>query len=226
MVADRLLERMPWLDRRGFCVGNVAPDCNVENEDWTTFVPPREETHWMSSERKGAADCERFWRAMVEGRRFGGEEERSFFLGYYSHLVTDACFQRFIRDEQRVRAMLDRIMAKPSMARRMEGLPQDFDGVKRAFGKRERLRDVDALEFEYLCGHPQSGYLTVLRQLREFPDYLPNFPQGAIVRKMGVMAVLPQPVDDAEFVSFTREEYRGFVEEACAAVEEKLRSVK
>lgn len=40
------------MDRRGFCVGNIAPDCNVENEDWTEFTPSREVTHWMSAERK------------------------------------------------------------------------------------------------------------------------------------------------------------------------------
>lgn len=222
MIADCVLEMVPGLDRRGFCVGNVAPDCNVENEDWTAFTPPREETHWMSGERKGAADCERFWQACVAGKAFRSEEERSFYLGYYSHLVADACFQRFARDEQRVNAMLARIEAQPDFARRMEGLPNDFDGVKRAFSKRERLRDVEAMEFEYLQQNPSSGYLTVLRTLTSFPDYLPNFPRGAIVRKMGVMATLPEPAEDARFVFFAREEYDGFVKESCTAVAGKI----
>ena len=51
MIADGVLERLPSLDRHGFCVGNLAPDCNVENEDWTAFTPPREVTHWMQGER-------------------------------------------------------------------------------------------------------------------------------------------------------------------------------
>ena len=41
IVADKILEGFPWLDKRGFCVGNIAPDCNVENSDWTSFTPPR-----------------------------------------------------------------------------------------------------------------------------------------------------------------------------------------
>ena len=41
MIADGVLERIPNLDRHGFCVGNIAPDCNVENEDWTAFTPSR-----------------------------------------------------------------------------------------------------------------------------------------------------------------------------------------
>lgn len=33
MIADQVMEAAAGLDRRGFCVGNIAPDCNVENED-------------------------------------------------------------------------------------------------------------------------------------------------------------------------------------------------
>ncbi len=29
MIADGVLERFPGLDRHGFCVGNIAPDCDV-----------------------------------------------------------------------------------------------------------------------------------------------------------------------------------------------------
>lgn len=32
MIADGVLEHIPNLDRQGFCVGNIAPDCNVEAE--------------------------------------------------------------------------------------------------------------------------------------------------------------------------------------------------
>ena len=69
MVADRVLERVPELDKHGFCVGNIAPDCNVENEDWTQFVPSREITHWMSADRKIATDCERFYQEYIEDRK-------------------------------------------------------------------------------------------------------------------------------------------------------------
>ena len=78
------------------------------------------------------------------------------------------------------------------------------------------------MEYEYLQKKPQSGYLTVLRMLESFPDYLENFPKGAIVRKMGVMAVLPQLAEKPEFVFFTREEYRGFIEKTVNVISEKL----
>ena len=82
MIADRVLERVPQLDKKGFCVGNIAPDCNVENEDWTQFVPSREVTHWMSADRKIATDCERFYQEYIENRKheIGSEQELAFLL--------------------------------------------------------------------------------------------------------------------------------------------------
>ncbi len=49
MVADGVLDKVSGLDRHGFCVGNIAPDCNVENEDWTEFTPPRAVTQVMAN---------------------------------------------------------------------------------------------------------------------------------------------------------------------------------
>ena len=111
MIADSVLKRFPQLDRHGFCVGNIAPDCNVENEDWGSFIPSREMTHWMSGDRKQASDCGRFYKEYIEGRRedIATDEEYSFLLGYWSHLITDAEYQRFTRDEERVAAAWKRI---------------------------------------------------------------------------------------------------------------------
>lgn len=109
MIADRVLEIVSELDKHCFCVGNIAPDCNVENEDWTQFTPSREITHWMSADRKVAADCDRFYEKYIESRKheIGTEQELSFLLGYYAHLITDAEFQRYIRDPDRVASSWD-----------------------------------------------------------------------------------------------------------------------
>ena len=52
IVADQVLESLPMLCRHEFCVGNIAPDCNLVNDDWTVFTPSREITHWMNGNRK------------------------------------------------------------------------------------------------------------------------------------------------------------------------------
>ncbi|NLV36948.1 MAG: hypothetical protein GXY17_09785 [Clostridiaceae bacterium] len=61
IIADRVLEKLSWLCKHEFCVGNIAPDCNVENENWTQFTPSREVTHWMTNEREVASDSDRFY---------------------------------------------------------------------------------------------------------------------------------------------------------------------
>ena len=61
MIADALMDMGLEVDKTGFCVGNIAPDCNVENEDWTEFTPSREVTHWMTGSEKDSADYEGFY---------------------------------------------------------------------------------------------------------------------------------------------------------------------
>ncbi|MBR5867834.1 MAG: zinc dependent phospholipase C family protein [Clostridia bacterium] len=221
MVADRVLERIPELKRHEFCIGNIAPDCNVENADWTAFIPSREVTHWMSSGRKTAGDSERFYVEYLEKRKKDGaaEEELSFLLGYYAHLVVDAEFQRMIRDEERVAAMWERIQKHPVLKEQTAGLPLTWDSAKKRISKEERNRDTDTLEAEYLEKHPDSGYLTEVMGLTYFPDYLDFFPKGAIVRKVGVMGTLPQKrPGEFSFVAVSREEYAAFVESSCELV--------
>ena len=221
MVADKVLEAAPELDRHGFCVGNIAPDCNVENEDWTQFDPPRAVTHWMSADRKTASDCDRFYTEYIADRRqeIQTEQERSFLLGYYAHLVTDAEFQRHIRDPQRIAATWERIKNHPVLSEKIADIPETWDSVKQLINGHQRMKDLYTLEAEYLKAHPDSGYLTEILPLKSFPDYIPYLPKGAIVRKIGVMGYLPKKdLGMYSFVAMTREEFSTFLSNATQQV--------
>lgn len=221
MIADKVLEALPELDRHSFCVGNIAPDCNVENEDWTQFVPSREITHWMSADRKVATDCERFYNEYITNRKheITTVQELSFLKGYYSHLVTDAEFQRYIRDTARVASSWDRIKMHSELVEKANGMPENFDTVKKLINTRERMKDIYTIEAEYIEEHPNSGYLTEIVSLKEFPDYIDYLPKGAIVRKIGVMGYLPKKELGAyPFIAMTREEYTIFINKAVEQV--------
>ena len=221
MIADKVLERVPELNKHCFCVGNIAPDCNVENEDFTQFVPSREVTHWMSGERKAASDCDRFYEEYIENRKhqIDPEQELSFLLGYYAHLVTDAEFQRYIRDTERVAAAWKRIKTHPTLSAKAEGMAEDWDSVKQLINQHERMKDIYTVEAEYLEGHPNASYLTEILELKSFPDYIDYLPAGAIVRKIGVMGYLPKKETGTyPFVAMTREEYSTFIEAAAELV--------
>ena len=221
MIADSVLQHFPSLDRRGFCVGNIAPDCNVENEDWTAFTPSREVTHWMQGERKKASDCDAFCEKYITSRRdeIKSAEEYAFLLGYYAHLITDAAFQAMIRNEDRVKAAWSRIKADEELSSASEGMEETWDTIKKLVPKRERMRRIYVIEGEYLCNHPDSGYLTEILSLKEFPDYIDYLPSGAIVRKIGVMGYMPEPDDSvAKFIAMSREEYAAFVNDTMSLV--------
>ena len=216
MIADSVLQHIPSLDRRGFCVGNIAPDCNVENEDWTAFTPSREVTHWMQGERKKASDCDAFYEQYIEKRRDGiqSAEEYAFLMGYYAHLITDAAFQKMIRDEDRVKAVWKRIKENEELRERSVGMEESWDNAKKLIPKRVWVGHIYSLEAEYLNAHPGSGYLTEILPLKDFPDYIDYLPAGAIVRKIGVMGYLPKINENLiDWIAISREEYEAYIQE-------------
>lgn len=221
MIADGVLERIPNLDRHGFCVGNIAPDCNVENEDWTAFTPSREVTHWMQGERKKASDCDAFCDEYILKRKdkIKSAEEYAFLLGYYSHLITDAAFQVMIRDEDRVREVWMRIKADEELSAAGTGMDETWDSVKRLIPKKDRISEIYAMEAEYLNNYPNSGYLTEIIPLKSFPDYIDYLPQGSIVRKICAMGYLPD-LDKSinKFITMSKDEYANFVEDTIQLV--------
>ncbi len=221
MIADGVLEHIPNLDRRGFCVGNIAPDCNVENEDWTAFTPPREVTHWMQGERKKASDCDAFCDEYILMRKdkIKSPEEYAFLLGYYSHLLTDAAFQAMIRDEDRVIAVWVRIKADEELSVAATSMNETWDSVKRLVPEKDRMREIYAMEAEYLSDHPNSGYLTEILPLKSFPEYIDYLPQGSIIRKIGVMGYVPEVNKSTnKFISISQDEYTEFVQDTIQLV--------
>ena len=216
MIADSLLERFPTLHRTGFCVGNIAPDCNIENEDWTQFIPSREITHWMQGEQKQLSDGEHFYNAYLKNSICDHKsgQEYAFLLGYYAHILTDAAYQVMLRDENRVKSVWERIRSDRTLNTIAHGYHETWDSVKKLLSKNDMMREIDQIEAEYLSEHPDSGFIEEILLLKQFSDYLDYMPHGCIVRKIGIMAKIPEnktPCD--RFVAISRTEYADFVEQ-------------
>ncbi|MDO4740530.1 MAG: zinc dependent phospholipase C family protein [Eubacteriales bacterium] len=223
-IADLVLQSLPQLSRRGFAVGSIMPDCNLENEDWSTFTPPREVTHYMRGEKKTSADAEAFLAEHFSGRRFAGEEERSFLLGYYAHLMADRLFMLFLRDEARLEQCFARLLRSPEHAAALAGHALSFDMLKQVFGRPTVFADILYFEQEYTRAHPQSCYCAILRPLRSFPDYLPHFPPDAVARKVRVMIPEAEPdLPRPSLLFFTQEEYEGYLRETTGQIVRGIR---
>ncbi len=222
MIVDNLLNRGIGLDKTGFAVGNIAPDCNIENEDWTQFTPPRNVTHFMTGKSKLTADYEGFYQKYIQDKSFSSEEEYAFFMGYYTHLITDVLFQSMVRDEKRVERCFERIKQSVEFYRKIKGYPQNFDTLKQVIGKGRCFYDIHVLEINYLKENPASAYNTVLRRIDTFPDYMDILPEGAIVRKIKVMASEPGEDTLEEFIFFDEKEYQNFILESSDFIYEIL----
>lgn len=223
MVADGILERISNVNRRGFCVGNIAPDCNVENKDWTAFTPTREVTHWMQGERKKISDCDIFCNEYILKRtNFNSKEEYAFLLGYYSHLIADVAFQSMTRNDERVKAVWKRIDADTQLRTAGAGMEKTWDSVKRLIPRKAMMREIHAIEADYLISHPNSGYLTEILTLKSFPDYIDYLPKGCIARKIGVMGYFPECDDTVSYIAISQDEYADFVEKTIQLVINKL----
>lgn len=153
------------------------------------------------------------------------EEELSFLLGYYSHLITDAELQRTIRDENRVAAAWERAKRIPELRAKAEGLNETWDSYKLLFPNRnDRMKDFYVIEREYLDTHPNSGYITEIQGLEDFPDYMDYLPENAIPMKIKLMYYTPTLEEGKyPFIGFSREEYYGFLERA---VENVVNAIK
>lgn len=219
MIVDNLLKKGINLDERGFAVGNIAPDCNVENEDWSEFTPPREVTHWMNGKSKLTADYESFFDEYIKDKEFDSNEHISFLVGYYSHLITDVEFQKFVRDDKRVKNIFSRVKSKENLYREIIGYSEDFDTLKRVFGKQNIFYDIYVQEFNYLKANPNSKYNTILNRITDFPDYLDYLPKGAIARKIIIAKdYLDVKQQRDEYIFFSEHEFKEFVEKTSSSI--------
>ena len=135
-------------------------------------------------------------------------------MGYYAHLITDAAFQKMIRDEDRVKAVWKRIKENEELRERSVGMEESWDNAKKLIPKRVWVGHIYSLEAEYLNAHPGSGYMTEILPLKDFPDYIDYLPAGAIVRKIGVMGYLPKINENLiDWIAISREEYEAYIQE-------------
>lgn len=146
----------------------------------------------------------------------------SFFMGWYAHLITDVLFQAMVRDEKRVKNTFERIKKNIEMRGKIKGFPENFDTLKKVFGKDMIFHDITIHEINYLKRNPKSAYNTVLRNIENFPDYMDILPKGAIVRKIKIMAYEPEDETQEEFIFFELKEYQDFIEETSNCICEKM----
>lgn len=95
-VAEKIAKTLCEIDETAYYVGSVAPDSGKMVDNFT-YLPPKDVSHWK---REGVSYEQRFEDNADFFRKYGENEKdifkKSFYLGYYIHILTDTIYVRDI----------------------------------------------------------------------------------------------------------------------------------
>ena len=188
------------IDETAYYVGSLAPDSG-RMKDAFTYLPPKDISHWK---REGVSYEQRFLDNAEFYKKYGENEtdvvKKSFYLGYYVHILTDTLFVRdvihpFIEENGRPfwRANIDKIRA----------------------GWYE-------IDFRFVRSHENYRPLEIISGVTEFPNvYFDYFTTDDITERVRYAAELYNNCktdDSIEFLTVTPERMDIFIENAVECI--------
>ncbi|QFJ55092.1 zinc dependent phospholipase C family protein [Pseudobutyrivibrio xylanivorans] len=203
-IADELLNRIDDLDETAFVLGNIAPDSGVPNEDWSVFTPPTNVTHFKTKpEERTFIDIDKFITEYFSSEAINGytQKEYSFFLGYYTHLLTDIEWSKMVREE----GVTEENAAKEGMSY------QDF-----IWKNKEDWYDLD---FRYLADNPEFRTFRIYENADDITNvYMDIFAKDAFENRREYICGYYRSDDHGDlyrdYKYLSKERYDSFVDEA------------
>ena len=199
-IADKLLDRIPGLSPIEFIMGSMAPDSGVPNEDWSAFFPSTAVSHYRTDNGTGKKhiDIDAYIRQFFSPELIKSyhEQQYSFYLGYYTHLLTDVLWSSLV--------------ARP--------VRQKFPDASWA----EIKEDWYDLDFLYLKKHPGfrafRAYLGSVGFVNTYMDFFA--PDAFDNRREYITSFYLQKNDhpDREYPYLTEEEADSFVNQAVESI--------
>lgn len=209
-VAEALLPLLPQdISLPHYYAGAIAPDCGRTEYDENgtpRYLPGRVVTHWLKKDEaldRYLIDFEGFYHSLMPAA--ADAEARSFYWGYYIHLVTDAMWQEQVLRPRR------KALADPTE----ENIRTMRTDLKRA----------DLADYRQ---HPDYAPLEVLRGIRDFPNrYLDYYEKDDIetqVHDIPQRLAREAAADPAESLWLAPEERDEFIMFATAKCMQMVRS--
>lgn len=177
-LAENLLARIDGLTPSQFAIGNVGPDSGFPDEEWETFNPPGELTHFRNAPHESwrCADLE-FYRTYLAHVDSNDDPDRfSYLLGYFFHLVTDNAWHNRVY-----------LPVRSRFAERFDAEPGFLWEVK---------RDWYGLDFEYVRAYRESIFWRVFLAAECKREYLDFLPRRAIEHSLRYIKTFYQRTDD------------------------------
>lgn len=168
-IADILLDEIKNLTSTEYVVGNIAPDSGVPNEDWSVFTPSSDVSHFMTYDNDGIKliNINEYVNSFysLEQRKQYDTKQKSFYLGYLTHLLTDMMWADYIvrPSKEKFRALFDK------------------DNTGWVWTLKKDWYDLD---FLYLKNNPDFRAFLVYKNAIEFyNDYIDYFSTDAFDKK-------------------------------------------
>jgi len=210
-VAEQLRTRYPRLCATEFIVGNIAPDSGVPNADWSAFTPDTKTSHFKVKADGGkwvvSTECfveKYFTESQV---RAYNERQLSFYLGYYTHLLTDLRWVAEIVSES-IAADRDAYHSDPSAA------------------IWEWKRDWYDLDYLYLRDHPDFPAFEIYASAKGFQnDYMEEFSPDAFDNRRAYITDFYRKVQgnlDRDYPYLSKKRMDLFVKTTADRIEEQL----
>ena len=211
-VADKLLSVFPMLNPTEFVVGNIAPDSGLPNGDGT-YTPDKDQSHFRTDHNSEHPypDPTLFISQYMTPAQWKTYTpcERSFYLGYYAHLLTDV-------------AWLSNIF-QPCMEQHKDESENDPHG----FINGPLKRDWYDLDYLYLRDHPDFRAWEIYKAAVDFENtYIDAFaPHAFADRREFIVWFYSQEKDNLDrlYPYLTKERAEQFAEETAADIAEKLK---
>ena len=199
-IADALRTRYPQLCETEFIVGNIAPDSGVPNADWSVFTPNTQISHFKVQADDGSMVVspdlfakKYFTEPQIQAYT---KKQLSFYLGYYTHLLTDVCW-------------VEEIVA--------ESIEADRDAYERDSSAAiwKWKRDWYDLDYLYLRDHPSFSAFSIYDRAKGFHnEYMDEFSDDAFDNRRAYITDFYRKVQgnlDRDYPFLTRERMDFFV---------------
>lgn len=178
-IADSLLQLIEGLDEAYFSIGNIAPDSGIPDEKWEKFDPSPKILHFLqeNSNTTRCADLD-FYRSNLApfNKWIVYDQNFSFRLGYFFHLITDNLWDQKIG-----------IPTQNRFNTEFEADPKFIWEVK---------RDWYGLDFEYVRQTPGSLFWRIFLNSEYDNDFLDFLPKAAISERIDYIKKFYQRRDE------------------------------
>ena len=196
-IADELLKILNIENEEKFVVGNIAPDCGEPLPDGG-YDPPTRVTHWGGENHKKNIDYIGFYEQYLK------DKKDDFYLGYFSHLVTDYYWSHRVAIPLKKRLGIDSFSKNPEITKKVKA-------------------NWSELEERYLISHGRPKALDILKGVDKFPNvYFDFYGKDTIENKAKLIAsCYDEPCHITDDLSYMSEgELEEFIEFAVKTIAE------